>query len=258
VQQRPTICYSKLEFALHSVVESICYGVPLLCLFGNSSNGNSHMNKTIVSTTKVESQSCYFISAIGEDSQKDHWFPLRVAYDQINKVHDELNKQNIVFFLPTECKIINNEEGIRTEQTPTFCDLIFVKSTKEKLTTLKHNGTFCRYLRFITFIPKSELHSNMTTLERRLANRIIIIPDIEMQNFMTVFAKEHNSIKLIQYSEAFKHMGRKIRILQGPLAGCVGTLRRIKNNKRVHVDCGGLLTAELGYMPKEQYELIEE
>lgn len=193
-----------------------------------------------------------------DTEQERHWFPMRVAYDKdVLKISHELKKLEIDFFLPADDEILPHAEGYNIRKKPIIMDLIFVHATKTELTDLKHRSSLCRYLRFITYIPYSDQKRNMTPMERSSANRIVIIPDVEMQAFIHAVTLLNENVTLIPYSETFNHIGRKIRILQGPLAGTIGTLRRIKNNKHVHIDCGGLLTAELGYVPREMYELIE-
>ena len=198
------------------------------------------------------------IPSYGSSSNDVHWFPMRVAYDKdVLTICLALNEQKIEYFLPTDDAVVVNGESTTVVKKPKLKDLIFVHSSKSHLTELKHKNTKCRYLRFITYIPHSEIRNGMTLLERSASNRIVIIPDAEMEQFIKVVSNDKINITLIPYSETFNHIGRKIRILQGPLEDCVGTLRRIKNNKHVHIDCGGIVTVQLGYMRKEMYELLD-
>lgn len=214
-------------------------------------------NENPPSTDTVQVQNRRSIPAYGKSEQELHWFPMRVAYDQdIMKIRKALGEQNLESYLPTEDEIVPCHDGHKVITKPKVKDLIFVHSTKSELTQVKHTRTLCRYLRFITFIPHDELKKQMTLLERSAANRIIVIPDEEMYGFIKAVDENANHVELIPYSETFNHIGRKIRILQGPLAGTIGTLRRIKNNKHVHIDCGGIVTVELGYMPKGKYEIV--
>ena len=95
-------------------------------------------------------------------------------------------------------------------------------------------------------------------MEKDAVRRIVVVPDAEMSQFFQAIKQTTNHVTLIPYSDVFKYIGHKIRILEGPLAGYIGTLRRFKKNKNVCIDCGGFLTAKLGYMRKDKYEIIEE
>lgn len=215
-------------------------------------------DETELISNQTQSHNSSSIHAYGGSDQEPHWFPMRVAYNKdVMEIGYALEIQEIEYFLPKDIVVEPHAEGPKYKFRPKIADLIFVHTTKTRLTELKHNGSPCRYLRFITFIPHSDQRLHMTPMERSAANRIVIIPDDTMSIFMKIVDYYANQIELIPYSETFNHIGRKIRILQGPLAGTIGTLRRIKNNKHVHIDCGGILTVQLGYVPKEMYELVE-
>lgn len=207
------------------------------------------------------SQSPHLSCSIPANGNKDaavHWFPMRVSYGRSLVVYQELEKLDVECFLPVSENMATDKDGFEQKVSPLVSNLLFVHATKVLVTELKQRtDSPCRFLRFITYIPHSAQHNGMTAMEQSAANRIIIVPDQEMQQFVNAVTMLCHRITLIPYSETFNHIGRKIRILQGPLAGSVGTLRRIKNNKYVHIDCGGILTAQLQYMPKEMYELIE-
>ena len=208
----------------------------------------------------LPSQSATSIPVHGSDDQVAHWFPMRVAYGKILRVDKELELLGIEYFLPANDKVEAEPDettDVKVVKSPIISNLIFLHSSKKAISELKHSSAPCRYLRFITYIPKSQLRPNMTSLEKSNVNRILTIPDAEMTQFIHVMTQMINHVTLIPYSDVFKYIGHKIRILQGPLAGCIGTLRRIQKNKHVHVDCGGILTAELGYMPRMMYELLE-
>ena len=183
---------------------------------------------------------------------------MRVVYDKVLQVNRTLKKLGVEHYLALEKKIDVSSGKPKVVSIPIIDDLIFVRSTKKHITELKHTAAHCQHLRFITFIPRSELRNGMTEMEKEAVRRIVVVPDAEISQFFQAINQTANHVTLIPYSDVFKYIGHRIRILQGPLAGCIGTLRRIKKNKHVHIDCGGFLTAELGYMPKEKYEIIEE
>ena len=197
------------------------------------------------------------IPANSLDSEHTYWFPMRVTYGRSLKVGEQLAEMEIEYFLPYDEKLEPHPEKYRILTTPLINNLIFVRSSKDKLVELKHSESILRHMRFITFIPESKKHKDMTPLERSAANRILIIPDSEMKQFIRTVNENTSRVTLIPFSETFKHIGHKIRIIQGPLAGTIGTLRRISGNKHVHVDCGNLITVQIDYMPKDMYERLD-
>lgn len=204
------------------------------------------------------SQHISSIPSHGDEDQDVHWFPMRVVYDKVLLVNRTLEELGVEHYLALEEKIDISSGEPRVVSVPIIENLIFVRSTKKHITELKHGSAHCQHLRFITFIPRSELRNGMTEMEKDAARRIVVVPDAEMSQFFQAINQTTYHVTIIPFSEAFKDIGRKIRILQGPLAGCIGTLRRVKNNKRVYIDCGGFYTAELGYLPKDKYVIIED
>ena len=204
------------------------------------------------------SQHSTSIPTHSDEDQVIHWFPMRVAYGKVLLVNRTLEELGVEYYLALEEKIDISSGEPRVISVPIIDDLIFVHSTKKHITELKHGFAHCQHLRFITFIPRSELRNGMTEMEKEAIRRIVVVPDAEMSQFFQAINLTTKKVTIIPYSSVFKYIGHKLRILQGPLTGCIGTLRRIKKNKHVHIDCGGFLTAELGFMPKEMYEIIEE
>lgn len=195
-----------------------------------------------------------YIPAYGANAEL-HWFPMKVALSRVLSIGNVLNQENIKFFIPTNEDVIPSIGGHKIVQIP-MADLIFIYSSKDKIEHLKATNQYCHSLCFITEIPHSEIKICMTELEKRQVNRIIIVDDLSMTKFLDNINKIRNKITLLQYSETFTHIGKHIRIIDGPLAGTEGVLRRVKGNKHVHLDLGNLLTAQIDYVPGYMYELV--
>ena len=214
-------------------------------------------NENLTEEVLYSSQHISSIPSHGDENQDVHWFPMRVVYGKVLLVNRTLEELGVEHYLALEEKIDISSGEPRVISVPIIDDLIFVRSTKKHITELKHGSVHCQHLRFITFIPFSELRNGMTEKEKNEISRIVVVPDAEMSQFFQAINQTTNHVTIIPYKDVFKYIGHKIRILQGPLAGCIGTLRRFKKNKHICIDCGGFLTAELGYMPKKMYEIID-
>lgn len=196
-----------------------------------------------------------YIPAYGTNNVM-HWFPMKVAISRIQSVSKVLDEEGIEHFIPSNEEVLPNTDGHRIIQVP-MADIIFIYSSKDKIEQLKATNQYCHSLCFITEIPHSEIKVGMTELEKRQVNRIIIVDDLSMTRFLDNINKIRNKVTLLQYSETFSNIGKRIRIIDGPLAGIEGVLRRVKGNKHVHLDLGNLLTAQIDYVPGHMYELVE-
>lgn len=196
-----------------------------------------------------------YIPAYGTNTDK-YWFPMRIAKSRALLVCEILDEEKIEYFLPTNDKILSKKETHQVVVVP-MADLIFIHSSKDKIEQLKVSNKYCHSLCFTTEIPHSEIKVGMTELERRQVNRIIIVDDQTMTKFLENIARIRNKVTLLQYSETFSHIGKRIRFIDGPLVGTEGVLRRVKGNKHIHLDLDNLLTAQIDYVPGHMYELVE-
>lgn len=196
-----------------------------------------------------------YIPAYGTNTDK-YWFPMKIAKSRALLVCEILDEEKIDYFLPTNDEILSKKETHQVIAVP-MADLIFIHSSKDKIEQLKVSNKYCYSLCFTTEIPHSEIKVGMTELEKRQVNRIIIVDDQTMSKFLENIAKIRNKVTLLQDSETFSHIGKRIRLIDGPLAGTEGVLRRVKGNKHIHLDLDNLLTAQIDYVPGHMYELAE-
>lgn len=196
-----------------------------------------------------------YIPSYGANNEL-HWFPMKISVSKAFSVGKVLDEENIKHFIPTNEEVIPNIDCHKIVQIP-MADLIFIHSSKDKIEYLKTTNQYCHSICFITEIPHSEIKIGMTELEKRQVNRIIIVDDQTMTKFLENINKIRNKVTLHQYSETFSHIGKCVRITDGPLAGTEGILRRVKGNKHIHLDLDNFLTAQIDYVPGHMYELVE-
>ena len=72
------------------------------------------------------------------------WFPMRVTYQREMKVKGELDRLGIENFLPMRYKVLEsrNTRGAdsRNDVVPAINNLIFVRSTQERVSELKRSN----------------------------------------------------------------------------------------------------------------------
>lgn len=108
------------------------------------------------------------------------WFPMRVTYQREMKVKAELDRLGIESFVPMTYKIVDADtDNPCRKLMPAIRNLIFVRSTQERISHLKSSNEILEPLRYMIDNTAEEAHTIMT------------IPDRQMQNFMRV-AKWHN------------------------------------------------------------------
>ena len=81
------------------------------------------------------------------------WFPMRVTYQREMKVKAELDRLGIENFVPMRYKVMESQNDgdaeLRRVLVPAINNLIFVRSTQERLSELKRTNEVLEPLRYM-------------------------------------------------------------------------------------------------------------
>lgn len=166
------------------------------------------------------------------------WFPMRVTYSREMKVKGELDRLGIENFVPMTYKVmdVNNEE-LHRELVPAINNLIFVRSTQERISGLKRSNEVLEPLRYMMDLTAEEAHVIMT------------VPDRQMENFMRVATKTDESVMFLDEKSIVGKEGKRVKIMGGAFEGVEGVIRRVKRCKRVVVEIESVASVAIAYVP---------
>ena len=166
------------------------------------------------------------------------WFPMRVTYSREMKVKRELDRLGIENFVPMTYRLIDTEGADpHRELFPTINNLIFVRSTQERLSELKQTNEVLEPLRYMMDRTASLEHAIMTVADR------------EMENFMRVASRTDDSVMFLDEKSVIGKEGKHVRIMGGVFKGVEGVIRRVKRCKRVVVELEGIASVAIAYVP---------
>lgn len=170
------------------------------------------------------------------------WYPLRVTYSQEMKVKEYLDKEHIENFIPMH--YVEKEcQGRKTRQlVPVVHNLLFVHICRKKLDELKHHSILSSKIRYIM--------DNMCHVP-------IVVPDKQMEDFITVAGAPDEQIMYLTPSEIRLKKGERVRINGGIWKGVVGKLVRIKRGLRVVVAIEGIAAVATASLHPSLVDLIE-
>ena len=84
------------------------------------------------------------------------WFPMRVTYQREMKVKAELDRLGIENFVPMRYKVVESQSDgdaeLRRELVPAINNLIFVRSTQERVSELKRTNEVLEPLSSVMFL----------------------------------------------------------------------------------------------------------
>lgn len=169
------------------------------------------------------------------------WYPMRVTYNRELRVKESLDNLGIENFVPMRREVVKSNGKTMTVRVPAIHNLIFVHTTRKRLNELKsHHAAFApmRYImkRHNEGIPTHE--------------RILVVPDIQMEHFIRVASADDDSVMFLDYNEKFLGKeGFHVRITGGKFEGVEGTIRRIHHNKHVVVQIEGIAAVAIVFVP---------
>ena len=176
------------------------------------------------------------------------WFPMRVTYQREMKVKAELDRLGIENFVPMRYKVMESQNDGDTELrrvlVPAINNLIFVRSTQERLSELKRRNEVLEPLRYIIDQTAERPHV------------ILAVPDKQMENFMRVASRTDDSVMFLDDETIIGKEGRRVEIMGGAFEGVKGVIRRVKRCKRVVVEIEGVASVAIAYVPAEVLKVI--
>ena len=172
------------------------------------------------------------------------WFPMRVTYQREMKVKTELDRLGIECFIPMRYKVVD-EENPKRELVPAINNLIFVRSTQERISGLKTKNEVLEPLRYMMDRTASREHAIMTVADR------------QMENFMRVASRTDDSVMFLDDESVVGKEGKRVEIMGGAFEGVTGVIRRVKRCKRVVVELEGIASVAIAFVPVGLLKEIE-
>ena len=185
------------------------------------------------------------------------WFPMRVTYQREMKMKAELDRLGIECFVPMRYKVVElpldklrvrngGDTELRRELVPAINNLIFVRSTQERISGLKASNEVLEPLRYMMDRTASREHAIMT------------VGDREMENFMRVASRTDDSVMFLNEESVVGKEGKRVMITGGTFEGVTGVVRRVKRCKRVVVELEGIASVAIAFVPAGVLKEIEE
>lgn len=179
------------------------------------------------------------------------WYPMRVTYgrdERLLRLKEQLDTEGVENFLPLRYRYVKTENWeVKKELIPAIHGLIFVRSTRERLTELKMTRSEFEPMRYIT--NRFAENGNDT---------ILTIPTFQMENFMRVASIHDERFVYLENMDFVAKPGKKVRITEGDFRGVEGVIKRIKKNQCVVVQIEGVAAIAMTFVPSAWLEEIPQ
>lgn len=177
------------------------------------------------------------------DDEPAKWFVMN-AYKSERKAEDKLNGEGgLEHFIPKRYVIRKYQGRLKRELVPAIPNLVFVHAKYNELERFKKR---CEYLRYAT----QKIDG---------VNKILKVPDSQMENFIKVASRYEEDIVYFSPDEINLEKGVRVRVHGGAFDGVEGVLLKVKGKrrKRVVIQVDGVLALSAAEIEPDLIEVLK-
>ena len=179
---------------------------------------------------------------MNNDEENIVWFAMRAPFCKELEAKRLLDKQAIENYVPMCYKVFEKNNKKRKELVPAVHNLIFVRTTRRIIRETKRTVPFLQYI----------------TMPDAGKNSPIIVPDIQMQHFISVSRLHNDRLIYLTPEEINLAKGTRVRVLGGPFDGVEGVFVKVRGcrSKRVVILIQGILAVVVAEVKPDLIEVI--
>lgn len=167
------------------------------------------------------------------EPEAKQWFAIRVTYSREMALKEYLDRCRMESFIPMSYKeVIKGERKVR-KLVPVIHNLVFVRSTREKLDEIKRDISLKVPIRYIM---------------DRETRRPLVVPDRQMHSFIAVAGAFDEQIVYLDPDDRLSAGGRSGAYRRGVFSGVEGIFIRIKGDRRVVVSIEGVMAVATAFV----------
>ncbi len=161
------------------------------------------------------------------------WYAIRVTYSREMALKEYLDTLQVENFIPMRYELVNKGGKSVKKLVPIVHNLIFVKSSRTVIDTVKMDV---------------ESKAPMRYMMDKSTNQPIIVPNQQMQHFIAVAGSLDEQLIYLDPTEINFKKKDKVRIIGGLFAGVEGEFVRIRGDRRVVVAIPGVVAVATTYV----------
>ena len=197
---------------------------------------------------------------------KRNWYALKVFYGKVFEIEDRLVAMDLETYIPVRKDLLKGEEHMRAlrrlatpddrrrdnqfvqegpliyKRVPIVTSLLFVRAPEDRLKEIeacvKEKGFVYRTADRETFA---------------------VIPDRQMAMFQLVCSSGTEGLEFFADDDLTRYKaGDRVRVLEGPLQGAEGYIKRIRKDRRLLVSIEGFIAVATSFIPPQFLEKIPD
>lgn len=169
-----------------------------------------------------------------------HWYAVRVTYSRELFFKEYLDAEGIENYIPMRYEYVVRKERRLRKLVPAVNNLVFVRSTRERMDEIKNKPGMNIPIRYIM---------------DRETHQPIVIPDSQMRSFIAVSGTYDQAVLYLEPTELNLSQGTRVRITGGIFEGVEGVFVRVRHDRRVVVNIEGVMAVATTFV---HASLVEE
>ena len=165
------------------------------------------------------------------------WYAMRVTYGRELKIQAAMNGK-FETFIPKCYKTVERFGKRHYELTSCISNLLFVYGTKNQIEEERQKQAEI----------KNDKKWHLLNFIMNHENKMITVPNKQMEDFIRVSNLPAEELIPLDIREGESLTGQRVKVIDGPLVGIEGYIKRIEGNKRVVVTIDGMLATALKFI----------
>ena len=195
-----------------------------------------------------------------------NWYALKVFYRRAFELEAQLGGMDLETYIPVRKVQLKGEEHLRAarrlatpdetrldnqfiqagpvifKREPIVSSLLFVRAPEDRLNEIAH-VVYGKGFLYRTADKKS----------------VSVIPDKQMAMFQMVCSSGEKGLEFFSDEDMTRYKsGDKVRVLEGPLKGAEGYIKRIRKDRRLLVAIEGFIAVATSFIPPQFLEKVAD
>ena len=169
-----------------------------------------------------------------------NWYVFRASYGREDRASDFIVEDGTFVYIAKRYtyKTINGKRKKVLESL--IPNLLFVYATEEKAEEYIKDTPAISYLTY---------YYNHFEKNEEQKNPPLVIPDKEMENFMTATCSKNEHLRLVDESQCHYKGGELVKIIDGPFKGVEGKVARVFGQQRIVITLTKVGLISTAYVP---------
>ena len=165
------------------------------------------------------------------------WYAMRVTYGRELKIQAAMNGK-FETFIPKCYKTVERFGKRHYELTSCISNLLFIYGTRNQIEEERQKQAEI----------KNDKKWHLLNFIMNHENKMITVPNKQMEDFIRISNLPVEEIIPLDIREGESLTGQRVKVIDGPLVGIEGFIKRIEGNKRVVVTIDGMLATALKFI----------